>query len=53
MLHMPLPGRWSGEGYHWPMNSQWCSIGDGVVHYPLKFKRLVVTMPEKVLYGTQ
>ena len=35
------------------MNSQWRWSGDGVVHYPLKFRRLVVTMPEKVLYGTR
>jgi hypothetical protein len=35
------------------MNSQWRSSGHGVVHYPLKFKRLVVTTPEKVLQGTQ
>jgi hypothetical protein len=52
LVKFPLPGQYPGEGYHWPMNSQWRSSGDGVVHYPLKFKRLVVTMPEKVLYGT-
>src|SRR5437660_1186746 len=35
------------------LNSQWCWSGDGVAHYPLRFKRLVVTMPEKILYGTR
>jgi hypothetical protein len=53
LVRFPLPGQYPGEGYHWPMNSQWRFSGDGVVHYPLKFKRLVVTMPEKILYGTQ
>ena len=53
LVRFPLPGQYPGEGYHWPMNSQWRWSGDGVVHYPLKFKRLVITMPEKVLYGTQ
>jgi hypothetical protein len=53
LIRFPMPGKYPGEGYHWPMNSQWRFSGDGVVRYPLKFKRLVVTMPEKVLYGTQ
>jgi hypothetical protein len=53
LVRFPLPGQYPGEGYHWPRNSQWRWSGDGVVHYPLRFKRLVVTMPEKVLYGTQ
>jgi hypothetical protein len=53
LVKFPLPGQYPGEGYHWPMNSQWRCNSDGVVHYPLQFKRLVVTMPEKVLYGTQ
>lgn len=53
LVKFPLPGQYPGDGYHWPMNSQWRFSGDGIVHYPLKFKRLVVTMPEKVLYGTQ
>ncbi len=53
LLKFPLPGQYPGDGYHWPMNSQWRFSGDGVVHYPLKFKRLVVTMPERVLYGTR
>jgi hypothetical protein len=53
LVKFPLPGQYPGDGYHWPMNSQWRWSGDGVVHYPLKFRRLVVTMPEKVLYGTQ
>jgi hypothetical protein len=48
-----LPGQYPGEGYHWPRNSQWRSSGDGVVKYPLKFRELVITMPEKVLYLTQ
>lgn len=53
LMKFPMPGQYPGEGYHWPMNSQWRCSGDGIVHYPLKFTRLVVTMPEKVLYGMQ
>jgi hypothetical protein len=53
LIKFPMPGHYPGEGYHWPMNSQWRWNGDGVVHYPLKFRRLVITMPQKVLYGTQ
>jgi hypothetical protein len=52
-IRFPLPGQYPGDNYHWPKNSQWRFSGDGVVKYPLKFKKLVVTMPEKVLYGTQ
>jgi hypothetical protein len=52
LVKFPLPGQYPGDAYHWPMNSQWRFSDDGVVHYPLKFKRLVVTMPENVLYGT-
>lgn len=52
-VSMPLPGQYPGEGYHWPRNSQWRFSGDGVVAYPLTFKKLIVTMPEKVLYLTE
>lgn len=52
-LKFPLPGQYPGDGYHWPCNSQWRFSGDGVVKYPLKFKKLTVTMPEKVLYMTR
>lgn len=52
-VRFPMPGQYPGEGYHWPKNSQWRWSGDGVVHYPLKFTKLVITMPEKVLYLTQ
>lgn len=49
-MSFPLPGNYPGERYHWPFNSQWrCQGGDGVVHYPLKFRKLVITIPEKVL----
>lgn len=47
-LAVPLPGHYPG-GYHWPATSQWRHDGDGVVHYPLRFRRLIVEMPEKVL----
>ena len=47
---IPLPGQYPGEGYHWPANSQWRWDKDGVVHYPLKLRKLVVELPEKVLY---
>lgn len=49
----PLPGQYPGEGYHWPANSQWKSTGDGVVHYPLKLKKLIIELPEKVLHLTR
>lgn len=48
-VRFPLPGQYPGEGYHWPYSSQWRYTGDGVVHYPLRFTRLIVTLPEKVL----
>lgn len=48
-VRFPLPGQYAGEGYHWPDNSQWKSSADGVVKYPLKFKKLVLELPEKVL----
>ncbi|MCX7012525.1 MAG: hypothetical protein NTW86_08185 [Candidatus Sumerlaeota bacterium] len=49
-LAFPLPGQYPGEGYHWPRNSQWFSDKDGVVHYPLTFKKLIVELPEKTLH---
>lgn len=52
-LRFPLPGQYPGEGYHWPRNSQWRFSGDGVVHYPLTFKKLIISEPEKVLYLNQ
>ncbi|MBM4047327.1 MAG: hypothetical protein FJ279_19655 [Planctomycetes bacterium] len=48
-LRFPLPGNYPGERYHWPYTSQWRSTGDGRVQYPLKFKKLVITLPENVL----
>ncbi|MCP5541641.1 MAG: hypothetical protein H7A53_00105 [Akkermansiaceae bacterium] len=52
-LRFPLPGNYPGEGYHWPYSSQWRHTGDGVVHYPLSFRRLVFEFPEKILHGTE
>lgn len=52
-LRFPLPGNYPGEGYHWPASSQWKSTGDGVVRHPLKFTKLVVELPEKVLHLTR
>jgi hypothetical protein len=46
----PLPGNYPGEKHPWPANSQWRWDTDGVVHYPLTFKRLIVELPEKVLH---
>ncbi len=46
----PLPGNYPGERYPWPANSQWRWDKDGVVHYPLTFRRLIVELPEKVLH---
>ncbi len=51
-VRFPLPGNYPGEGYHWPYSSQWRHTGDGVVKYPLKFRRLIVELPEKVLHLT-
>ena len=47
---VPLPGNYPGEKYPWPANSQWRSDKDGVVHYPLTLRKLVVELPEKVLH---
>ncbi|MEO6785148.1 MAG: hypothetical protein ABI318_03355, partial [Chthoniobacteraceae bacterium] len=52
-LRFPLPGNYPGEGYHWPYSSQWKHTGDGVVKYPLKFKKLIVELPEKALCLTK
>lgn len=49
-VRFPLPGNYPGEGYHWPYSSQWRCSGNGVVKYPLKFKKLIITLPEKILY---
>ena len=49
-LRFPLPGNYPGEGYHWPYSSQWRHSGDGVVKYPLRFRKLVLELPEKVLF---
>jgi hypothetical protein len=51
-LRFPLPGNYPGEGYHWPYSSQWKHTGDGMVKYPLKFRKLIVELPEKALYLT-
>ena len=48
-LQFPLPGNYPGERYHWPCSSQWKYSGDGVVKYPLKLKKLVITLNENVL----
>lgn len=52
-VRFPLPGHYPGEKYHWPDTSQWKFSGDGVVKYPLTFKKLVIELPEKVLYLDQ
>ena len=44
------PQAGTGEGYHWPYSSQWRFSGDGVVKYPLTFRKLIITLPEKVLH---
>jgi hypothetical protein len=49
-IDFPLPGHYPGEGYHWPINSQWRWDKDGKVHYPLSFRRLIVELPEKTLH---
>ena len=46
----PLPGNYPGEHFGWPANSQWRSDKDGVVHYPLTLKKLVVEINAKVLH---
>jgi hypothetical protein len=51
-LRFPLPGNYPGERYHWPYSSQWKHTGDGIVKYPLTFKKLIVELPEKVLHLT-
>ncbi len=51
-MRFPLPGNFPGEGYHWPYSSQWKYTGDGVVKYPITFKKLIVELPEKALQLT-
>ena len=44
-LAVKLPPQYAGpENHNWPRDK------DGVAHYPLTFKKLVVEMPEKVLH---
>ncbi|MBT4816573.1 MAG: hypothetical protein HON70_12775 [Lentisphaerae bacterium] len=54
-VRFPLPGRYgaNNDGYHWPYASQWRCSGDGRITYPLRFTRLVITVPEKILYVDQ
>ena len=52
-VRFPLPGNYPGEGYHWPYSSQWKHTGDGVVKHPLKFKKLIIELPEKTLHLTE
>jgi len=54
-VKFPLPGQYGEHtnDYHWPCNSQWRFSGDGVVEYPFKFRKLILTMPEKILYLTR
>jgi len=52
-LKFPLPGNYPGERYHWPYSGQWRYSGDGVVQYPLTFRKLIITLPEKMLYLTE
>jgi hypothetical protein len=49
-LAVPLPGQYPGEKYGWPAKSQWRWDKDGVVHYPLTFKKLIVELPQKTLH---
>lgn len=51
-LSFPLPGEYPGEGYHWPRNCYWKSDTDGKVSYPLRFKKLIIELREKVVYVT-
>ena len=48
----PLPGNYPGERYHWPYSCNWRFDGHGIVKYPLKFKKLIITLPEKTLHLT-
>ncbi|MBI4026316.1 MAG: hypothetical protein HY360_15130 [Verrucomicrobia bacterium] len=49
----PLPGNYPGEHYPWPGSSQWRYDGDGIVHYPLVLRALIVELPEKTLHLTK
>lgn len=48
-VSFPMPGNYPGENFPWPANSQWRWDKDGVMRYPVTFKRLVIELPEKVL----
>ncbi len=49
-MAFPLPGQYPGEGHYWPANSQWRFDQEGRVDYPLTLRKLIVTIPEKVLH---
>ncbi len=51
-ISFPLPGQYPGEQYHFPRNCYWKYDKDGIAHYPLKFKKLIIEMREKIVYGT-
>jgi hypothetical protein len=49
-LSFPLPGNYLYENHPWPANSNWRWDKDGIVHYPLKFRKLIVELRDKVLH---
>ena len=49
-LCFPLPGNYLYENHPWPANSNWRWDKDGVVHYPLKFRKLIVELRDKALH---
>ena len=50
-LRFPLPGNYgrNADGYHWPRTSQWRFSKEPKLTYPLTFRKLIVTLPEKAL----
>jgi hypothetical protein len=50
-LSFGLPGQYPGQDkQRLPDNSYWKSDKDGVVHYPLTLRKIIVDLPEKVLH---
>ncbi len=46
-----LPGQYPGQDkQRLPDNSYWKSDKDGIVHYPLTLRKIIVELPEKVLH---
>jgi hypothetical protein len=49
-IALDLPGQYEYENYRWPAKYIWKCDGDGVVHWPLTFEELIITLRKAVVY---